>query len=652
MKKAKRDEQQDAEFTLEVVEDVRNDLDPKLQEVILARRAGRRIDPAVAGEAEDGELVVDVLAKLKDPAQPVAGLLIATRIGQIVTGSVKVSDIEAVRANNNVLSLKRASKLHETLGFSVHEIGATAPQLQAALPNGTSQVTGQGVIVGVVDYGCDFAHPNFRHADGTTRLLYLWDQSSGQTSLSPAGYNYGREFNASAINGALRAANPYQALAYQPAVAAHGTHVMDIAAGNGRATNKPGVAPQADLIFVEVATSDFEEDDSFGNSRRLLEAVKYIFDKAQELGKSAVINLSLGTHGGPHDGSTLVEQGFDELLQTPGRAVVIAAGNSWARASHASGRIQSEESRTLTWEILPGDPTRNELEVWYGGAHELELMLTAPNGVAYGPFRLGTTTRIRHQESEAGVVYHRRQDSANGDHQIDVLFTRNMPSGNWQVTLRAVSAEPVEFHAWIERDDDGQSRFAAQDDDRACTLGSISCGEHTIVVGAYNAAVPARDLYGFTAQGPTRSGRRKPEVSAPGVSLAAARALIGGATKKSGTSMAAPHVSGLVALLMQAAGRALTIEQVRAAVSDTARKQPPAGQEWDARYGLGRVDAVAAVLTQVQAAPLALTAATAVEAAAGNGHQTLPVGDWLTSLIKSAGGARVRVQLEIEIEPR
>jgi hypothetical protein len=165
--------------------------------------------------------------------------------------------------------------------------------------------------------------------------LYLWDQHEGEGGKPPEGYGYGREFDAAAIDAALRDANaadgpvgPHRLLGYNIEQRAHGTEVMDPAVGNGGGTFPPGVAPGADIIFVDAAFDDFDGDGSLGNSRHVLEAVKYIFDKADELKRPAVVNLSINLNGGPHDGSTPVERGLDHLLEASGRAVVIAVGNS------------------------------------------------------------------------------------------------------------------------------------------------------------------------------------------------------------------------------------------------------------------------------------------------------------------------------------
>jgi subtilisin family serine protease len=666
---------------LETVESEALELDPHLQQIVVAKAEGRLIGRELLTETADGKSAVDVLAKLKDPAEPVDGLHVVEINGPFITGTLDINKIEKVRAHPNVLSLKRATRLHRELRFSVPEVRADAATLQAASPSGAA-ANGSGVIVGVVDYGCDVLHRNFRKADGTTRLLYLWDQDGERTNSSPQPYGYGREFAAAQINAAIQQASAppaptdpiyarfkfpedpnnraYLALGYAPeptpieapGAGNHGTHVMDIAAGNGHGSGVPGMAPAADLIFVQASTGDVAPEESFGNSRRLVEAVGYIFGKAQQLGRPCVVNISLGTHGGPHDGSTLAELHFDEYLKQPGRAIVISAGNSWERRSHSAGRVTPTAPRTLTWQVgLPNqlvDPTPNELEVWYPGSSTLEVTVVSPAGQRLGPTALGRRREIRLGGVLHGLVVNRRSDSVNGDNQIDILLSPALPMGNWQVVLTAPGGD-VSFHAWVERDDRGQSRFAEQDDDRSHTLGSISCGESTLVVGSYDARSPQGDLSSFTSQGPTRDGKQKPEISAPGHGILAAWSLTHNrVTPKSGTSMAAPHVTGLVALIMQAAGRPLTTAETRQFVSRAARVM--SNEPWHPRYGAGRIDALASVRSSgvpgggnIAAQRDADSPATAASSPA--------LEDLFAVLADAATKRRARIRIEIEVQP-
>lgn len=640
------------------------DLDPNLQEVILSVANDEKLDPAFAEALPDGTVQVDVLAKLDDPTGPVYGLNVVRRIGQIVTGTVNVTDIEKVRKDPNVISLKRATRVHKQLDYSVAEINASQDHLHSNLSGSAMPIDGRGVIVGIVDYGCDFNHHNFRNPDGTTRILFLWDQRGGQSATSPIGFNYGREFDATAINAAFASSSPYLKLGYNPGKGSHGTHVMDIAAGNGRGTGRPGVAPAADLIFVQVEPSDVNDEESFGNSRILLEAVDYIFSKAAALNRPAVVNISLGTHGGPHDGTTLAEQGFDSLLQTPGRAICISAGNSWERGAHATGVISQGVKRTLRWIIQPNDLSRNELEVWYSGNAVCEVSIITPSGMKLNPIVLGTTVSLKNTAgSVIGRVFHRATDPNNGDNQIDVFLEPSAPAGEWGIELSTAGAQPLEFHAWIERDDPSQgnpaaqSRFADADVARTYSIGSVSCGRRTIAVGSYLSS--DQDISPFSSEGPTRDGRKKPEISAPGQwlnpywtwGIQAAMSGTQATTRMSGTSMASPHIAGVVALMMQAAPNPLSAEDLTKALVASARRADSA-ITWDGRFGFGRVDALAAIQSVAPALANAASPAphaAATGSAAGKAYD-VSLQNVLAAVVETTRNTKTKLRFAIEVE--
>ena len=585
------------------------DLDPKLQQAVLEVKEGVLGDPAVTSTNESGEIEVDIIAKLRDPDIAVDGLTIVKRIGQIVTGSIRVHDVEAIRQHDNVISLKRATRVVPEKAFSVSEINGSQSALKGSFPAMNPGIDGTGVIVGVVDYGCDIAHMNFRKNDtvGSTRILNLWDQNSSANSSSPAPYNYGREFSSTEINEALLdPRGPYQALAYDPGIGSHGTHVMDIAGGNGLSTSHPGVAPASDLIFVQIGGLDFDDTESFGSSRRLLEAVSYIFDKADALGRPCVVNISLGTHGGPHDGSTLVEQAFDQLLgEKNGRAIVVAAGNSYGARSHTFQNLNPGETTTRTWQI-PEDDFRfpNEVEFWFNGDAEIVPTLITPSGQRLASVASGTTDLLKAGDRTVGILSNRTNDPNNQDNHIDFLLLGGL-TGDWQIELVNQGTSNATIHGWIERDDDSrlfgpsQSRFHPANDDRTHTLGSISCGELTIAVGSYHARVPAHDISAFSAEGPTRDGKLKPEVSAPGHDIFAAKSGTQARTRMSGTSMAAPHVTGQIALMLQLMGQTgiqASVQTIRSILTSSARPALNPANAWNSRYGFGRIDVLESLL--------------------------------------------------------
>lgn len=588
-------------------------VDPNLQRA--AAQAVATQSPLVprssAAETEEVNLV-DLVGQLNDPSVSVPGLNIIRQLDTFFTATAAAHEVATIAEHPNIVTVEMAQPLSPTLAVSVAEIGATQAQLQIQWSTGSDIPDGRDVIIGIVDRGCDFAHDNFRHSDGSTRILSIWHQdSSAREGTSPAGFAYGREHDRTAIDAALQTCTPYESLGYHPGIGSHGTHVTDIAAGNGRATGNPGVAPAADIIFVHVGSGGGREGNAVGTARNLMEAADYIFRKADELGKPAVINISLGTHSGPHDGSTTAERWFDQLLQTPNRAIVISAGNSWRHRAHAMGVVEPDAPARLPWFIQADDPTSNEVEIWYGAAHRLELTLYDPVGDLLATVPRGHSQSVCNEDrAEVISIIHNAYDKRNGDHQISLLLDKSLApteSGpaQWQIELRSVDGDRVPFHAWIERDDVKPGNLSYFHPQVVCanyTLGSISCGRDTITVGSYRAGESDRSISASSSAGPTRDGRQKPELSAPGEYLAtpqeqkgvlAAESGTNGAMRKAGTSMAAPHVAGLIALLLQRADMPLTIEQIRSRLFDTVRNDPPADGTWHPQYGFGRVDATA-----------------------------------------------------------
>ncbi|MGQ4706067.1 S8 family serine peptidase [Bacillus thuringiensis] len=596
-------------------------IDPRLQRIIEQSQREVEREMEIRTSSTDAVKNVSVIAKVKDIDEwnRIPGVLQTNPISsapdkssQIVTAKVAMNELEAIRQASTVISLKAPRPVQPLLKKTTEEISARSN----LLPSGVARDHGgQGVIVGIIDFGCDFVHKNFRNQDGSTRILNIWDQAAER--INDSSIPYGRVITQDQINQALNSANPYKTLDYPltPFVEqedpAHGTHVMDIAAGNGHGTGTPGVAPNADLVFVELAASDIPwggrdvVDSTLGDSKQLLDAVKYILDTAGE--RPCVINISLGTNGGPHDGTSLFEQSIDDLLiGKSNRSIVIAASNSYNDRIHASDVVSQGNSVDLHWQVNNGDFTFNELEIWYDGTDEFLVELITPNGESLGSIALGENGSILNNQGEILIfATNRRSDPNNGDNEIGIFLERGLPKGTWTIRLHGSSVNNGKFHAWIERDDKGQSKFTPPNDNTH-TLGSLSCGHKSIVVGSYDAHVPDAPLSRFSSAGPTKDGRQKPEISAPGHKVIAAATdtdtitsnTTDGVTEMSGTSMAAPAVTGVIALILaeaQSKGINLTIDQIHDILIKTARKNPPEGEGWNDRYGWGRIDASKAV---------------------------------------------------------
>jgi subtilisin family serine protease len=520
------------------------------------------------------------------------------------------------------------------------------PCLESALadidmpPNRTlngRKLDGKGIVVGIIDDGCALAHRNFLvPGKNRSRIRYLWDQA--RTSADGGWQMVSREYGGfelpnNAINAAIASCvtphglidenEVYDSLHYEIGPATHGTHVMDIAAGNGQSLiGTEGVACAADIIFVQLPT-DLVEQGGPVLEDRMLDGVKYIFDRAKG---PAVVNISYGGYSGPHDGSSPLASGIDALLSgRPDRAVVVSAGNGFEADCHAQGvlPIATPRSRAraapLHWTLNAGNPTTSQLEVWYDTKARLSLSITPPGAtkalkppVMYGEsFTIQRISdgalvgRIDHAGTDSGLkpnVVRIQLNSTQGEYACATgnadaapAKTAPAPSGIWKIDLENVGDVRTTFHAWIARDDfrrvDGrlrpqQSRFDSVEAEPRHSVADLATGKLSICVGAHNTATG--EMCRYSAAGPTRDGRHKPDVCAPAEETAAGGGILcatsrsGSPSRMNGTSAAAPQVAGLVALMMQynaaTGGAPLTADKIRKTIrrgSQIAEGLPP-----------------------------------------------------------------------------
>lgn len=185
----------------------------------------------------------------------------------------------------------------------------------------SSSFSGNGVIIGFIDTGIDFNHGDFKNADGTTRLISLWDQTLSTSSNTPQPYGYGQHWNANGINLGFASAHND--------VYGHGSLVAGTAAGNGLASSKhKGIAYDSDIIAVEV---------DFGANflANVQDATQYIYHIADSLGMPCVINASAGTYFGSHDGNDPSAQFINNLITSSNSHLfVCSAGNSGGNYIH------------------------------------------------------------------------------------------------------------------------------------------------------------------------------------------------------------------------------------------------------------------------------------------------------------------------------
>lgn len=550
-----------------------------------------RLWPLIEGEPGDE---IAVLARLRPGGSVPPALRVISRFENIVSGRVQRRSLLAIRQDEQVISVKAPLTIKP-----LDRWGGRAGALWRRRSDNADEATGAGVCIAIVDWGFDFTHPNFLNDDGTTRLLALWDQRFDPESRGVQPYGYGRLFMPTAINDALETSDPFDALGYDhwgadpQDVGTHGTHVADIAAGVGR-IGAGGVAPGSELIFVHLAKHS-RGPRSLGNSVTLFEAVDFVARVAS--GRPCVINLSLGGLCGPHDGSSLLELGLDAAMRQHGNLIIVQSGGNYCRRRvHSSGIVKQGERKRLQWKIDERDRTQNQLDLWYQGEDRLALTLVSPNNEIVAIARPGDHGALVWNGQQIGRYGHRLNDPNNGDNQVAFVLEAKA-HGTWQIIIEGDEVVRGTYDAWIERDDStpGSQSTIYSPTDRG-TTNSISSGTLPIVVGAYDSETGRRAS--FSSCGPTRDGRPKPDIYAPGCEIVAAQSLLRDAdehsvTEKTGSSMASPHVAGTVALMIESAGRQLTAEEVRKALRETAVNLPDS--EGDGCNGWGLLDIDAAV---------------------------------------------------------
>lgn len=464
--------------------------------------------------------------------------------------------------------------------------------------------TGKNIVVGIIDYGFDLTHPDFLNKDGkTTRVAYFWDQTQqgGTTST----FNYGVEFDKKKIDEALRQ-GPEHAFTIlgKPPRDAHGTHVAGIAAG------KEGVAPDATLILVNLR----QDADNLPKDTYVIQALEYIFSKSKNFedepetffGKAkhflktpkrelpCVINLSVSRNDGGHDGYSVVEQAIDLLLAgTAGRAVVVAAGNNANAGLHAEWEYEAGKTTELKWavpEVLPEQrPASYDLELWYSSRDQITAQVVSPDGEESPEIHVNMDD-TRPIGATNVQITSTRFVKPGGDARIFIRLYKPVMSGTWTVRLKALpDSHAGRLHAWIDDtpEEDCRARFEGETASSS-TIGSPATSFLGIAVGNIDHHVTPMSVVEASSRGRTRDVREKPEVVAPGVNIRSTCAL-GGHEECSGTSMSAPHITGIIACLFeQHPGlTAQQIQKVLIAAGD--------GASYDEAAGYGLVDALKAL---------------------------------------------------------
>lgn len=422
-------------------------------------------------------------------------------------------------------------------------------------------LTGQGILLGLIDTGIDYMNSEFIFENDTTKVVRLWDQSIS-TGKAPSTIPFGSEYTSKEIDEAIKAArggkDPY-AIVPSKDINGHGTHMASLMGARGTKPELVGAAPDSRFIVVKLKNIAIETAESYGVSdivvakytdTDIILALKYIYNVVRELNTPISILVPLGSNLGPHDGSSVLERYIDQLAKVRGIVVTVPNGNEGFSDTHTQGKFE-KTGDILTVELKVA-PEENDLmmEIWCKKPDKVSVGVVSPSGevIEKIPARRGEAEQVTfvYENSKLFVQYFLPEE-ATGDELIRIKI-ENIREGIWQFKLYGDLIVDGRYDAWIPQRDlikEG-TRFLNPNQFTTLTIPSTSQG--AISVGFYNQN--NNTAVAQSGRGYTRDGRIKPEICAGGINALVA-SVGGGTTTVSGSSVAAAVTAGANALIMQ-----------------------------------------------------------------------------------------------------
>lgn len=457
--------------------------------------------------------------------------------------------IDTISALPEIIYVEKPKDLYFTILSGRRASCVSAVQTGTA---GGLNLFGQGCIVGIIDSGIDYANPVFRHADGSSRILGIWDQSVPGTP--PAGYQMGTYYDQSQINEALQfpSSIEQQKIVLSVDVSGHGTAVASVAAGNFSEdrTRSLGMATRSDLLVVKLGRP---AANSFPRTSELMQAIDFMIKKASELNRPLALNLSFGNNYGSHKGTSLLETYINEAASYGVSSILIGTGNEGISASHTSGILTAGETSDIELYIAPFEPNLN-VQIWKNYYDDIQISLEAPGGTRI-TLASGGPAAYRYQlEHTSLLVYY---GEPNPYSQLQEIYLNFLPDntylteGLWHILLTGTRIVNGEYQLWLPVQSSlNGSRFVTPVPYGTLTIPSTAF--RAVAVGAYNSR--SLSYASFSGRGYESDGNfyavAKPDLVAPGVDITTA-APGGSFAINSGTSIATPFVTGAAAMLME-----------------------------------------------------------------------------------------------------
>ena len=410
-------------------------------------------------------------------------------------------------------------------------------------------LTGQDVIIGIIDTGIAFAEDAFRFEDGTTKLLGLWDQSiDGQRE---EGIYYGSTYTEQEINDAINSISPYSFIPNTD-VDGHGTFIASVAAGN-TADKYIGAAPRARIVAVRLRRARpyyirryllSEDDPNLFESSDFLLGMKYVLDKSAEFDMPVVIITGMGSNTAAHDGNSLFEDYISFISSREGCAVVCAAGNEANARHHTAGIVKNGGEDNINIKVGTQGVSFGTI-IFTPAYDKISISVTSPTGeiMARKPFKAGAeyTENLILEKTEITLRYSRDTNNTVW------VGLKDATEGIWEITIFGDGIVSGNYQAWlpITGQTDGSVEFLRPVAEY--TIVYPATAAKNIVCGAYNSVDGS--LLASSSWGPTRLGKTAPDFTAPGVQVAGIYP--DGFGTMTGTSVSAAVTAGAAALMLE-----------------------------------------------------------------------------------------------------
>jgi len=418
-------------------------------------------------------------------------------------------------------------------------------------------LSGRQTLVGIIDTGIDYTNRIFRQADGSSRIIEIWDQSV-QTGTPPEGFAYGSEYGKDQIDQALRSEDPYSIVPSRDEQG-HGTFVSGIiAGGSDEQGNYTGIATEAGILVVKLKQAKeylreyyYIREEEVYQETDILMAICYLQLQARKRMLPISIYIGVGSNSGDHSGRGPLPAYLSRLCTSPGIAISVPAGNEGNARHHNSGVIGDTEPYRVIEVNVGNDTPGIYMEVWGNAENVYAVGFESPYGevVERIPPRFYTRQSIPlYLERTIIDVAYSLIEGYTG-RQLIVIRLTAPTEGIWRIRLYAAGSTEKSYQIWLPiRNFVPEDLFFLQPTpDTTITEPSTAAG--CICTTAYNHITNA--LYFESGRGYTSLNMVKPDLAAPGVDVYGASLTDGVYVRRSGTSVAAAHMAGAVALFME-----------------------------------------------------------------------------------------------------